>query len=313
MSFEPNQTIPQHTRQQFSDAFNAAIQQENSKFASITNIDPEWTAQTYTKRQRGKVEWLVNNQRFGKRPAVEFAAGFRTGFANNLEMIPVKFDRNDKKRLDTIALPTGPVIQDAMYGLNRLRDQLFIEAAVASSYGGEFPHVTPAAFPTGQVVPVNYVKPGAALGSNSGATSWKLRRAKRIFELLNVDLDREELIFACGPDQIDQIILEAEAAANEAWAKVTLDWYSKFEGGDRTAKLMGFTVTPTTQLPSASSVRSCVAFCKRAFCWKPMGAVETKIEEGSIEDRNQIVVGGYADMGVFREHDELVIKIPCAE
>jgi hypothetical protein len=111
-AFGSSSTITQATRQQFADTFNASIQQTMAKFASVTNVDPSWTAQMRTISQRGTVEWLVNNQRFGKRPAVEFAAGYRTGFAQNLEMIPVKFDRNDKKRLDTIALPTGEVIQD---------------------------------------------------------------------------------------------------------------------------------------------------------------------------------------------------------
>lgn len=314
MPFAGNtQLIPQHTRQQFQDAFNAQLQQSESRFAAVTNVDSAWTAQQYTKRQRGPVEWLVNNQRFGKRPAVEFAAGFRTGFANNLEMVPVKFDRTDKKRLDTIALPTGDVIQDAMSGLNRLRDQLFISAAVDQSYGGDFPHVTPTAFPSGNVIPVNYVKPGTSPGSNSGLTIWKVLRAKRLLRDTGIDLDREELVLAVGYDQPQQLILSAEAATNEAWAKATLDWFMKFEAGDTSAKLFGFSVIVSQYVTAASSIRNCVAFAKRAMCWKPMGSVETKIEEGSIEDRSQIVVGGYADMGVFREYDELVFKVPCAE
>jgi len=35
MSFAPNYTIPAHTRQQYDDAFNAAIQQEDQRFSSI--------------------------------------------------------------------------------------------------------------------------------------------------------------------------------------------------------------------------------------------------------------------------------------
>lgn len=312
MPFDPSYTIPTHTRQQFNDAFNAAIQQEQQRFANVTNIDSEWTALTYTFKQRGLVEWLVNNQRFGKRPAVEFAGGFRTGFANNLEMIPVKFDRKDRARLDTIALPTGPVIQDAMSGLNRLKDQLFIEAAVADSYGGDFPHVTATVFPTGNVVPVDYTKPGVATAS-CGLTIWKILRAKNLFRKTNINMDKEELVLAIGFDQVEQLLLNSEAAANSAWAKTVLDWHSKFESGDTAAKLLGFTVITSSHVTTASSVRNCVAFCKRAFRWKPMGATETKIEEGSIEDRGQITIGGYSEMGVVREHDELVLKMPCAE
>jgi len=310
--FAPNQTIPQHTRQQFQDAFAAAVQQMDSKFAQYTNVDAAWTADIYTKRQRTKVEWLVNNARFGGNTAGEFVAGFRTGIVDRMDMKPIKFDRADKGRLDTLALPTGHVIEDAKHGLARLRDQLAIKAALADARGGPHPHMDVISFPSDQVVPINYVKPGAALGSNSGLHLWKVLRAKRIFEGLNVDLDREELVLAIHPDDKDSLLLSAELAPNESWAKMTLDWYAKYESGQRDAKLMGFNVLQTTNLTTVGSVRHAVAFCKRAFCWKPLAAPEMKIDEGDAENRHAITISGYAEFGCFRELDELVLDLPLA-
>lgn len=310
MSFGTNYTIPEHTRQQFQDAFLAAVQQNDSKFSAVTNIDPAWTAPQYTKRMADTQDWFVNNSRFGKNTAKEFEAGFRSGFKQNLDMRPVKFDRNDQKLLDTIALPTGQVIQDAMAGLNRLRDDLFIDAALADSLGGARPHITPTAFPVGNVVPVNYVKPGTAVGSNSGLHIWKILRAKTKFEKAFVDLDREELVLAISPDDKTNLLLTAEAAPNEAWAKTVLSWFEKYEGGDRMAKLHGFQVITTTRLNVASNITSCLAFAKRAFCWAPISGVETKIDILA-ESRHAIQVAAYAEFGVFRVFDEMVLELPC--
>lgn len=313
MSFDPKQPIPAHVKQQYNDAFNAQIQQQDQRFASITNVDPNWTDTIYTKKQRGLVTWKVNNQRFGKQTAVEFAAGVRTGFTDNLTMDPIKFDRRDRARLGNIALPTGPVIQDSMMALNRLRDALFIKSATADSYGGDLPKaVTPTAFPSSQIIPVNYVKPGTSPGSNSGLTIWKVLRALNFFKKLGIDMSREEFVLAVGYDQPEQLLLSAEAAPNEAWAKITLDWYAKYQT-DPMAKLFGFQVITSGDVTATGSTRNCVAFAKRAFCWKPQGAVETKIEEKGLEDNSEVWVGGYADMGVFREHDELVLKVPSVE
>lgn len=310
MSFGNSYTIPEHTRQQFQDAFLAAVQQNESKFASVTNVDPAWTAPQYTKRMADAQEWFVNNSRFGQNTAKEFEAGFRSGFKQNLDMRPVKFDRHDQKLLDTIALPTGQVIQDGMSGLNRLRDDLFVDAALADSLGGPKPHITPSVFPVSQVVPVNYDKPGAALGANSGLHIWKILRAKTLFEKAFVDLDREELVLAISPDDKTNLLLAAESDASEAWAKHVLSWFDKYEGGDRLAKLHGFQVVTTTRLKVAGSITSCLAFAKRAFCWAPISGVETKIDVLP-EKRHAIQVSAYAEFGVFRVFDEMVLELPC--
>lgn len=311
MSFGTTYTIPEHTRRQFQDSFEAAIQQNDAKFASVTNVDPKWTAKQYVKRMRDTQEWFVNNARFGANTAREFEAGFRSGFWQNLDMRPIKFDRGDQKLLDTIALPTGEVIQDSMKALNRLRDDLFITAATADSLGGSEPYITPTAFPASQVIPVNYVKPGQSLGSNSGLHIWKILNARTRFQQLQIDFDREDMVLAISPDDETYLVLAAEAAPNEAWAKVVLDWFMKRSSGDMEAKLFNFRVITTTRLNVASSITTCLAFVKRAFCWAPINGVETHIDIGGPETRHAITVSAYANFGVFRVFDEMVLEIPC--
>jgi hypothetical protein len=312
MSFGATFTIPEHTKRQLQDGFEAAIQQSEAKFASATNVDPAWTAKQYVKRMRDTIGWRVNNTRFGTTNAQEFEAGFRSGFWNLLEATPIKFDRADQKLLDSIPLPTGPVIEDMRMGLNRLRDDLFIAAATADSLGGAEPYITPTVFPTANVIDVNYVRPGAALGANSGLTVWKVLEARRRFKAAYVDFDREEMILAMSSIEEMQLLLSAEAAPNDAWAKVTLKWFEERLGGNKEAKLMGFRVIESERLAedADTGVRTCVAFAKRAFCACPINGIETKIDVLPTQ-RHAIQVAAYAQWGCFRVFDEMVLKLPC--
>ena len=276
------------------------------------NVDPEWSAKQYVKRMRDTIAWRVNNTRFGETNAEEFEAGFRSGFWSSIEATPKKFDRIDQKLLDSIPLPTGPVIEDMMMGLGRIQDDLFIAASTADSLGGAEPYITPTVFPAGNAIDVGYIKPLVAVGANQGMTPWKVLEARNRFLKQFIDFDSEEMVLAMSADEQTQLILSAEAAPNEAWAKVTLNWFEKRLGGDMAAKLMGFTVVSSERLSvdSGTGVRTCVAFAKRAFCVSPMSGIETHIDVLPTK-RHSIQVAAYAQFGVFRVFDEMVIKIPC--
>ncbi len=311
MSLGETFTIPEHTRRQFQDGFEAALQQREPKFAAVTNVDPLWTARHYVKRMRDTIDWRVNNTRFGATGGEEFEAGFRSGFWQLLEAKPVKFDRADQKLLDTIPLPTGPVIEDMMMGLNRIRDDLFIEAAVEAAKGGKAPHVTDIPFPNGNKVAVNYTKPQMAAGANSGLTVWKVLEARRRLKAAHVDFDQEEMVLAISTEEESQLMLSAEGATNDAWARVTLNWFEERLGGNKEAKLMGFRVIESERLPvSDADIRTCVAFAKRAFCAAPLNGVKTHLDVLPAE-RHAIQVAAYAQWGCFRVFDDMVQHIYC--
>lgn len=307
-------TIPEHTRRQYADAFQAAVQQENAKLANVSIVESRWTAKQYVAKQSDVMRWVVNNTRFGNTSATEWTGGFRSGFMKNLEMEPKKFDRNDGKLLDDIALPTGDVLTNAMYALNRLKDDLFIEAATAGSLGGAEPHITLTAFPSGNIIPVNYVKPTVALGaSNRGLTVWKVLEARNRFLKSDVDFDREEAILAISPDMETQLMLDAEAASNNSWAKMVLEWFKMRLTGNLESKLLGvFRVITTNRLTtdSGTGIETAVAFCKRAFLSSPMTGMESHIDILPTQ-RHAIQVTAYGNWGCFRALDNLVLQVPC--
>lgn len=313
MSFQPTFTIPEHTRRQFNDAFIAQVQQTDAKFAGVTNVISDWTAKQYVMRMRDTINWRVDNSRFGIHNAREFEAGFRSGFWQKLEAEPIKFDRVDQKLLDTIALPTGPVLEDMMSGLNRIRDDLFIEAATADSLGGADPYITPTAFPATQVIPVNFIKPLVDVGDNKGLTVWKVLEARRRFQKLYVDMDREEFILGISPDMEMQLLLDAEAASNDAWAKMVLEWFKMRLSGNMEAKLLGiFKVITSNRLSTDADtgIETAVAFAKRAFASSPMSGMESHLDILP-KEKHALQVTAYSFWGTFRVFDEMVLEIPC--
>ncbi|CAB4186646.1 hypothetical protein UFOVP1329_17 [uncultured Caudovirales phage] len=312
MSFGPTFTIPDHTKRQLQDGFEAAVQQHEAKFKGVMNVDSQWIAKQYTKRMRDTIEWRVNNTRFGTTAAQEFEAGYRSGFWSSLDATPIKFDRNDQALLDSIPLPTGPVIADMTSGLARLQDQLFIDCAVADALGGNEPYITPQAFPAGQVIDIGYIKPLVALGANQGMTPWKILEARRRFKAAYIDFDSEDMVLAMSSEEETQLILSAEEAKSDAWAKVTLAWFEQRLAGNKEAKLMGFRVVESERLAvnGDTGVRTCVAFAKRAFCVSPIMGIETHIDVIT-KERHSIQVSAYSKFGAFRVFDEMVLEIPC--
>ena len=305
-------TVPDQTKAQLQDTFLAAIQQTEAKFAAATNVDSAWTEQQYVLRMASTQNWQVNNSRFGSTNAQEFTAGFRSGFWQTLEAVPIKFDRGDQKLLANVALPTGRVITDMVSGLNRLKDDLFISAATADAMGGVKPYVTPQPFPTDtNTIPVNYVMPGVTLGANSGMTIWKVLEARRRFLSVFVDFDREDMCLAMSSEEETQLLVQASQAPNAPWAQMVMQWFNARLGGNLEAKLCGFRVISSERLHvDGSDIRTCVAFAKRAFCTSPMSGVETKIDILP-QERHAVQITGYANWGTFRVFDEMVQKIPC--
>lgn len=313
MSFDPTDGIPEHFKQKYRDAFQATIQQEQAKLANVSIVESAWTAKQFILREGQANEWRVDNTRFGKTNAVEFQGGFRSGFKQDLEAQPIKFDRKDAKKLDTIALPTGFVLTEMRKGLGRIQDDLFIAAATANALGGAAPHVTPQTFPTSQIIPVNYTKPGQDVGSNSGLTVWKALEIRTRFKQLEIDADQEDCVLAVTPEMITQLMLDAEAASNGAWAKIVLKWVEMYMTGSRDSKLLGmFRVIESNRLAedSITGVQTALAFCKRGFVSAPLMGMESHIDVLPT-DKHAIQITAYGEWGCFRAYDEMVLQVPC--
>lgn len=310
MAYSAFSAVPEHYRRQFQNQWDQQVQQMESRFKVAGIIDSSWTAKEKVFSDLNIVEWHENNSRFGKTNAEEIDGGKRKGIKRKFN-VARKFDRTDKEFLEQMGLPDSEVMQAMRAGWERKLDDVFIDAAGADSLGGVEPYITPVPFPNSQVIPVNYVKPQAALGSNSGLTFWKVAETKARFERLDLDLSREELFLAISPDEEQQLLLQAESAPNDVWAKAVFSWYDAVARG-QDAKLLGlFKVIKSNRLPvnAGTDIRTCYAFTRKAFTMSS-DSFEIKIDILPTENHS-LQIAGYAHKGVFRRYDERVVAIPC--
>lgn len=290
-----------HFRAQVKNTFEANIKQEESMFASIGVQDNTWNARQLVVRERGLLTLKeTTGQRGGKSDGQEFKAGFRSGFKRNFEGFVI-FDRNDASALGDAVLPTSEVQMDLMAAWHVQQDLLFIQAAAAQSLGGEDPFITPTAIPSSMIVPVDFQKLSGSTGSNTRLTLFKMTEVKKRMKRFNVNIDREDLVLAISPEMEQDWIVYAQSATNDAWAKLILDWMSD----PANKRLLGFRIIVTNLLEAASSgITRAVAFTRRAFT-KSAATVDIEIDKLPGE-RHALQIAFYAEMGVFRRHDELV-------
>lgn len=312
MSFsDTTYTIPEHYPRKFADTFAHQIQQTESRFKTAGIVDSTWTSKEKVFRDLSKNTWRRDESRFGDTVARETLASFRKGFKKKIVAEGLKFDQWDQHFLDQITLPTSEEMQAMRYGYERAVDDLFIEACSEDVYGGADPFTTAIPFPSSQQLAVNETKTGAS-GANLGMTPWKLLRAKKRFEDLDLNLDREEVCLAMRPQQELELLAYVEAATNDVWAAMIADWYKQVAGGNTNAKLFGlFKVIKSTRLAVPSTdIVNCYAFTRSAFVMSPASEVRSSMDRIP-EANNMLLLQGSATVGILRRYDERIIQIPC--
>jgi hypothetical protein len=291
-----------HFREQVKDAFEAAIQQETSKFADAGMVDSEWTADQIVFRTGIPVSFVeTTGQRGGLTQRGEYSAGFRSGFVRDFEC-GLQFDRNDSRKLYTANLPTSEVQADMRRAWMRKQDDVFIEAAMAQALGGPKPYITAQALPAFMTIPVDWAKTAINAGVNSALTIWKIQEAKRRMRINDVDLDSEMLCLAISPDMEIAWMTHAENAKNDTFAKIVATYLENPSKG-----ILGCKVIVTNKLTRSStstSIQQALIFTKRAFKVNAP-SYEIKIDELPGE-RHATSLVAYAKVGVVRRWDELV-------
>ena len=291
-----------HFREQVKDAFEAAIQQETSKFADAGMVDSEWTADQIVFRTGSPVSFVeTTGQRGGLTQRGEYTAGFRSGFVRDFEC-GLQFDRNDSRKLYTANLPTSEVQADMRRAWMRKQDDVFIEAAMAQALGGPKPYITAQALPAFMTIPVDWAKTAINSGVNSALTIWKIQEAKRRMRINDVDLDGEMLCLAISPDMEMAWMTYAQTAPNDTFAKIISNYMDNPSKG-----ILGCKVIVTNKLTrstTSTTQQQALIFTKRAFKINAP-SYEIKIDELPGE-RHATSLVAYAKVGVVRRWDELV-------
>lgn len=288
--------------------WNRQIMQEDEKFAGRGMLKADWNTTHYQATDETSGNWVeTTGQRFVPSNPSEIVTGNRHGFRRKAKF-EVHFDKMDAQFLSNLGLPTSQVQMDARAKLKALRDQWFIDAAVATAKAGPVTAMVDVPFPTQNIIPVNFVLSGSP--ANNGMTPHKLLEVTKRFKKGHIDPNEAGLKLAMDPKQELDLFIYGETYSNDTFAKAVVAWLNGETDrlfGSRWEKI----ITNSLPLNTSTDIRTCVAFSDRAFGLSPQGMdikFDTVRELGHAQ---QITM--YADSGVFREKDEYVHLIYCDE
>jgi hypothetical protein len=210
---------------------------------------------------------------------------------------------DNKDRLRMLADPTSAYTMNAIYALGRSMDDVIIQAAYGTAYAGKQGEVA-LTFPSGQVVPVNYVESGVAFNSN--LTIAKLRRVRYLLDKAEAANEGEhDLTAILDPSQL-QALLRTTEVTNSDYNTVKALVAGEID------TFMGFKFVRSNRLPISGTQRKALFFERQGLLMA--AAQEIAVDVGPRRDkRNSIQVYVCASFGSVRMWEEKVIQVLCDE
>lgn len=299
--------IPDHIRAQFSDQWGIQVQQLQAKLADTMEVKPDWTAKDYYFDDVEAFEWRDDNGRHAQTNPDEAQLSQVRGTKRYFNVAKI-FGRKDAAWLGSIGKPDSEVMTAMKAGWMRKLDERCVVAASEHKWMGPENGLVQVAFPSGNVVPENFVNTGSA--ANSGLTVPKLFEAARILASNDVDKDYEELYLAISPKQVTDMLLTVQQSSNEAYAAFFKEWLR-----DRKSKLCGlFNVIESNKLELVTGtmdIRRCPIWTRRAFAMSS-DSMTTSIDTRS-DLSHSVQIAGYGEKGIVRRYDKRVVHVLCDE
>lgn len=257
--------------QSYDNAFNMALQQNQSKLMGTVQVEVQNAEYAYhdfigstsvsalTTRHADTV--------YTDTPHTRRRIGLQHFAWSDL------IDNKDKLQMN--ADPTSAYVMNAVAAINRQRDQLVVDAFDASvSTGKTGSTTTTFSSDGGSTIAVDYQDGGG--GSDSNLTVDKLREARRILET-NEAAD-DELYFVISPSAKMALLRDTEVTSSDYNAIKAL-----VNGEINT--FMGFNFVTSNRLDiDANNVRDCYAYSRRAM--KYVTAEETVVKVTEVPTKN---------------------------
>lgn len=298
-------------KQYGSEVFHLS-QQKGSRLQDKVRRESQNGKEAYYDRI-GEVSAVVKSTRHGDTPQIDTPHSRRRVTLKDYEWADL-IDKEDLRRL--LQDPAGPYAQAAMWAFGRAKDDLLIEKANGSAYGGEEGGTEVA---LGNAQKLASVSGGAFVDAN---VQW-LRRIKKIFDAADVDesIKRHSAITS---SQMEGLLAETEVSSadfNTVRALVMGD-INTFMGFDfvRTERLdtqvdaLSCSVT-TGAAGSGSSVigqRRCIFWAQDGLLLATADDITVEIERRSDKSYSTQV---YVSMGIgaTRMEEKKVVIGLCAE
>jgi hypothetical protein len=241
--------------------------------------------------QIGSVTATVRSSRHSDTPQADTPHSRRRVSLADYEFADL-IDDLDKVRM--LADPTSSYAQAAAYAMGRAMDDAIIAAATGTAYTG-VAGGTSTALPAGQII---------TEASTNGLTIAKLRQAKKILDLNDVDPSIARYIIV-GPKQIDDLLGTTEVTSSD------FNTVKALAMGDVNS-FLGFNFIVSNRLAIASSKRSLIAFAQDGLLLGVGKDVTARIDERA--DKGYATQVYYsAAFGATRMDEQKVVKIEAHE
>lgn len=294
--------IPAHYKRAFQNNWDHEIQQLVAKLRDRVYVD-NFGGKEKVYTTLGQVSFTERLGRLTKSNPQEIQASKRKMTKRDFKVQHI-FDRMDAEYLGKeLSTPDSELMMEYRNAWNRSVDDLIIEAASATVYGGETePYTTTIDIAAAQQVAVNFG------GSSIGMTAVKLKEARRKFMVQEVYPDEEDITLYIGPKQESDLYAIVAAATNDVDAEMIAAWLK-----DRSKKLFGFNVKISNRLEHVSStdVRTCLAIVKNGIFAAPD---KMSIEVDVLPNQDHAIqLSGYGLFGCMRRYEQRVMEIYCDE
>jgi len=241
--------------------------------------------------QVGSVTAVKRTSRHGDTPQIDTPHARRRVSLVDYEFADL-IDDQDKVRM--LIDPTSSYAQAAAYAMGRAMDDEIIAAALGTSYTGETGS-TSTALPSGQKI----VEAGT-----DGLTIAKLRNAKKILDLNNVDPSIPRFIVV-GPKQIDDLLGTTQVTSSD------FNTVKALANGEINS-FLGFNFIMSNRLTTTGSMRQCIAFAQDGLALGVGKDVMARIDERA--DKGYATQVYYcASFGSTRMEEEKVVEVQAYE
>jgi hypothetical protein len=201
-------------------------------------------------------------------------------------------DQQDKVRM--LIDPTSSYARAAAYAMGRAMDDQIISSALGTAHTGESGG-TSTTLPSGQKI---------TEGGTDGLTIAKLRNAKKILDLNDVDPSIPRFMVV-GPTQIDDLLGTTQVTSSD------FNTVKALANGEVNS-FMGFQFIVTNRLAIASSKRKCIAFAQDGIALAVGKDVTARIDERA--DKGYATQVYYcATFGSTRMEEDKVVEVQAHE
>jgi hypothetical protein len=207
-------------------------------------------------------------------------------------------DEHDHIMLGTLPDPQGITVKNHGIAVDRLKDQILINAALGTNYTGAS-GTTATALPAAQQIAVNY-----GGGANTGLTLAKLTNASYLLDAKDVDeMDR---VFVYAAKELNNLLTNVDQVNNTLYNEVRALYKGRVE------EFMGFKFIRTQLLPIVTNVRTCFAYQKE-FLLLGLGEDQKTHIDILPDQSHAIQVRTVILLDATRLEEEGVVSIACDE